>query len=88
MQAGLLDAHVRLGLVLSAALLPHRLSQQLQPELARLFELSTGDDDEWVRLLARGLAGGHCSAQALAEELPSVRLAAASARSLRRVSVT
>ena len=70
-----LQAQVRCGLVLCIPFLRPALRASLAPELERLLQYAAEDDDAWVRILARALAGDHTRADlaAVAADVPTVR---------------
>ena len=81
---GTLDPHVRLGLVVSVPFLRSPVREALAPELERLLQCASEDDDQWVRVMARAVSGDasccRLDLDAVLADVPPVR-----SRALRRV---
>jgi hypothetical protein len=76
--SNVLEPLVRLGLVLCTPFLRPQLRAALAPELSRLMQCATEDDDPWVRVVARALgsSSGRTDLDAVVADLPLVRLRA------------
>ena len=74
---GVLGPHVRLGLVVSVPFLRAPLREALAPELERLLQCASEDDDPWVRVMARAVSGvtssGRLDLGAVLADVPPVR---------------
>jgi len=74
---GALGPHVRLGLVMSVPFLRAPLREALAPELARLLQCASEDDDPWVRVMACAVGGvtasGRLDLGAVLADVPPVR---------------
>lgn len=70
-----LNAPVRCGLVVCIPFLRPALRASLAPELARLLQCASEDDDAWVRILARALGSNptRTDLDAVAADVPPVR---------------
>lgn len=70
-----LNAPVRCGLVVCIPFLRPALRAALAPELARLLQCASEDDDAWVRILARALGTNpqRTDLDAVAADVPPVR---------------